>query len=100
MNVFEMAPLADLHKELKPHYGDIGRPSVHPALMIRMLIVGYCRGIRSERRFCGQTGSALGVTLYDGTPPLALSRDSAQAGRLGRAQAVRHREPGAARGSA
>jgi hypothetical protein len=100
MNVFVMAPLADLRKELKPHYGDIGRPSVRPALMIRMLIVGYCRGIRSERRFCGQTGSALGVTLYDGTPPLALSRDSAQAGRLGRAQAVRHREPGAARGSA
>jgi len=32
------------------HYSDIGRPSVDPELMIRMLIVGYCYGIRSERR--------------------------------------------------
>jgi Transposase domain (DUF772) len=39
-----------LHKELEPHYSDIGRPSVDPELMIRMLIVGYCYGIRSERR--------------------------------------------------
>lgn len=42
--------LADLHKELdEPHYSDIGRPSIDPELMIRMLIVGYCYGIRSER---------------------------------------------------
>ncbi len=42
--------LADLHKELEAHYSDIGRPSVDPELMIRMPIVGYCYGIRSERR--------------------------------------------------
>jgi hypothetical protein len=30
----------------------MGRPSVDPELMIRMLIVGYCFGIRSERRLC------------------------------------------------
>jgi len=29
-----------------------GRPSVDPELMIRVLIVGYCYGIRSERRLC------------------------------------------------
>jgi hypothetical protein len=29
-----------------------GRPSVDPELMIRMLIIGYCFGIRSERRLC------------------------------------------------
>ncbi len=29
-----------------------GAPSVDPELMIRMLIVGYCFGIRSERRLC------------------------------------------------
>ena len=52
MNVFVTAALADLHKELEPHYSDIGRPSVDPELMIRMLIVGYCYGIRSERRLC------------------------------------------------
>ena len=33
-------------------YGDLGRPSIDPELMIRMLIVGYCFGIRSERRLC------------------------------------------------
>ena len=50
MNVFVTVALADLHKELKPHYSDIGRPSIDPELMIRMLIVGYCYGIRSERK--------------------------------------------------
>src|SRR5262245_50428049 len=50
MNVFVTAALADLHKELKPHYSDIGRPSIDPELMIRILIVGYCYGIRSERK--------------------------------------------------
>ena len=52
MNVFVTAALDDLHKELEPYYSEIGRPSVDPELMIRMLIVGYCYGIRSERRLC------------------------------------------------
>lgn len=52
MNVFMTVALADLHKELKAYYSDIGRPSVDPELMIRMLVVGYCYGIRSERRLC------------------------------------------------
>jgi transposase len=42
----------DLRAHLKPYYSDTGRPSVDPELMIRMLIVGYCFGIRSERRLC------------------------------------------------
>src|SRR5262245_31916623 len=50
MNVFVTVALADLHKELEAHYSDIGRPSIDPELMIRMLIVGYCYGIRSERK--------------------------------------------------
>src|SRR5271155_3315823 len=44
--------LADLRQSLKPFYSQIGRPSVDPELMIRMLIVGYSMGIRSERRLC------------------------------------------------
>jgi transposase len=52
MNVFVTAALADLHKELEPYYSDIGRPSIDPELTIRMLIVGYCYGIRSERKLC------------------------------------------------
>src|SRR5207344_3618100 len=38
--------------QLKAFYSDIGRPSVDPELMIRMLLVGYCYGIRHERRLC------------------------------------------------
>ena len=52
MNVFVTGALADLHQHLRPFYSDIGRPSVDPELMIRMLIVGYCYGIRHERRLC------------------------------------------------
>jgi transposase len=44
--------LSWLREELKPHYSDIGRPSICPELMIRMLLVGYCYSIRSERRLC------------------------------------------------
>lgn len=39
-----------LRKELKPFYSEIGGPSIDPELMLRMLIVGYCHGIRSERK--------------------------------------------------
>ena len=42
INVFATAVLADLHEQLKTFYSDIGRPSVDPELMIRMLLVGYC----------------------------------------------------------
>lgn len=44
--------LARVRTELKPFYSTIGRPSIDPELTMRMLIVGYCMGIRSERRLC------------------------------------------------
>lgn len=44
--------LSELRQHLAPFYSHTGRPSIDPALMIRMLIVGYCFGIRSERRLC------------------------------------------------
>src|ERR1700716_541138 len=44
--------LTDLRTYLAPFYSHTGRPSIDPELMIRMLIVGYCFGIRSERRLC------------------------------------------------
>ena len=44
--------LAGLRAHLQPFYSAMGRPSIDPELMIRMLIVGYCCGIRSERRLC------------------------------------------------
>ena len=44
--------LSELRRQLAAFYSHTGRPSVDPELMIRMLIVGYCFGIRSERRLC------------------------------------------------
>ena len=49
--------LAWLREELKPFYSHTGRPSICPELMIRMLIVGYCYSIRSERRLCQEVAS-------------------------------------------
>jgi transposase len=43
-----------LRRKLRPYYSHTGRPSVDPELMMRMLLVGYCFGIRSERRLCGE----------------------------------------------
>ena len=44
--------LSSIRAHLKPFYSEIGRPSIDPELMIRMLLVGYCFGIRSEQRLC------------------------------------------------
>ncbi len=44
--------LGELRRELTPFYSSTGRPSIDPELMIRMLIIGYGFGIRSERRLC------------------------------------------------
>src|SRR6201993_559502 len=46
--------LGALRWELAAFYSTMGRPSIDPELMIRMLIVGYCFGIRSERRLCDE----------------------------------------------
>jgi len=43
-----------MRAHLAPFYSSTGRPSVDPELLIRMLIVGYCFGIRSERRLCDE----------------------------------------------
>src|ERR1700742_3273557 len=44
--------LSGIRTHLRPFYSELGRPSIDPELMIRMLIIGYCCGIRSERRLC------------------------------------------------
>ena len=60
--------LSWLRSELAPHYSSMGRPSIDPELMIRMLIVGYVFAIRSERLPCREVQ----VTL-----PIAGSANSA-----------------------
>ncbi len=46
--------LSELRQYLADYYSHTGRPSIDPELMIRMLIVGYSFGIRSERRLCDE----------------------------------------------
>ncbi|WP_369062481.1 IS1182 family transposase [Caulobacter sp. 73W] len=46
--------LEGVRAHVAPFYSPIGRPSIDPELLIRMLIVGYCFGIRSERRLCDE----------------------------------------------
>lgn len=50
INGFLLPVLDGLREQLRPYYSEIGRPSIDPELMIRMLIVGYCYGLRSERK--------------------------------------------------
>jgi transposase len=44
--------LSEVRRDLAPFYSFTGRPSIDPELLIRMLLVGYCFGVRSERRLC------------------------------------------------
>jgi transposase-like protein DUF772 len=64
INVFATTVLADLHQQLKGFYSDMGRPSVDPELMIRMLLVGYCYGIRHERRLCQEVALHLAYRWF------------------------------------
>ncbi|WP_338551221.1 IS1182 family transposase [Roseovarius phycicola] len=44
--------MGDMREKLKPFYSHTGRPSIDPELIVRMLVIGYVMGIRSERRLC------------------------------------------------
>ena len=46
--------LSGVRQHLSGFYSATGRPSVDPDLMMRMLLVGYIMGIRSERRLCDE----------------------------------------------
>jgi transposase len=56
--------LSGLRQHLAEHYSHTGRPSIDPELMIRMLIVGYSYGIRSERRLCEELHLNLGYRWF------------------------------------
>jgi len=67
--VREIAAVLDLswvHSELAPYYPRIGRPSIDPVLMIRMLIVGYAFAIRSERALCREVQVNLAYRWFCG----------------------------------
>jgi transposase len=67
--VRDIAAVLDLswvHGELAPYYPSIGRPSIDPVLMIRMLILGYVFAIRSERLLCREVQVNLAYRWFCG----------------------------------
>jgi transposase len=58
--------LSWVHAELASRYSPLGRPSIDPVLMIRMLIVGYAFAIRSERALCREVQVNLAYRWFCG----------------------------------
>ncbi len=52
--------------KMKAHYSPLGCPSICPEPMVRMLIVGYCYSIRSERRLCQEVKVNLAYRWFCG----------------------------------
>ena len=80
---------------LKPFYSWTGRPSIDPALIVRMLIVGYCMGIRSERRLCEEVHLNLAYRWFcrlglDGKVPDHSTFSKNRHGRFRESDALRH----------
>ena len=87
--------LSDLHEHLAPYYSHTGRPSVDPELMIRMLIIGYCLGIRSERRLCEEVKLNLAYRWFcrlgiDDPVPDHSTFSKNRHGRFREAEVLRH----------
>jgi transposase len=64
--IADVLDLSWVHTELAPYYSPIGRPSIDPVLMIRMLIVGYVFAIRSERALCREVKVNLAYRWFCG----------------------------------
>jgi transposase len=64
--IAEVLDLSWVRRELTPHYSPLGRPSIDPVLMIRMLIVGYAFAIRSERALCREVQVNLAYRWFCG----------------------------------
>jgi transposase len=80
--------------ELAPFHSSTGRPSIDPELMIRMLLVGYCYGVRSERRLCDEVHLNLGYRWFrrlglDGAVPDHSTFSKARHGRFREAEVFR-----------
>ncbi|MER9558195.1 IS1182 family transposase [Mesorhizobium sp. M0323] len=87
--------LESVRSELKPFYSTIGRPSIAPELMMRMLLVGYCMGIRSERRLCEEVHLNLAYRWFcrlglDGKVPDHSTFSRNRHGRFRQSDILRH----------
>ena len=87
--------LSGIRDHLRPFYSECGRPSVDPELMIRMLIIGYTHGIRSERRLCEEVHLNLAYRWFcrlglDGTVPDHSTFSKNRHGRFRDSDLLRH----------
>ena len=87
--------LSDLRQHLAEFYSHTGRPSIAPELMIRMLIIGYSFGIRSERRLCEEVHLNLAYRWFcrlglEDTVPDHSSFSKNRHGRFRDSDAFRH----------
>ena len=62
--------LTGLRERLRPRYSRIGRPSVDPAVLLRMLLVGYLYGITSERRLAEEVRYNVAYRWFVGLGPV------------------------------
>src|ERR1700733_1034223 len=81
--------------ELVPFYSSTGRPSIDPELLIRMLLLGYCYGIRSERRLCEEVHLNLAYRWFcrlglDGEVPDHSTFSKNRHGRFRESDLLRH----------
>jgi len=73
-NIDELLDFGLIRQELGAYYSHTGRPSIDPELMIRMLLIGYCYSVRSERQLCEEVRYNLayrwfcGLSLEDSVP--------------------------------
>jgi transposase len=87
--------LNELRARLAPFYSETGRPSIDPELLIRMLLVGYCCGIRSERRLCEEVHLNLAYRWFcrlglDGAVPDHSTFSKNRHGRFRDSDLLRH----------
>jgi transposase len=87
--------LDSVRTQLNPYYSSTGRPSIDPELMMRMLIIGYSMGIRSERRLCEEVHLNLAYRLFcrlglDGKVPDHSSFSKNRHGRFRQSDILRH----------
>jgi len=85
----------EMRTRLRPFYSRIGRPSIDPELLIRMLIVGYVMGIRSERRLCEEVHLNLAYRWFcrlglDGRVPDHSTFSLNRHGRFRQSDVLRH----------
>jgi len=87
--------LGELRARLGPFYSSMGRPSIDPDLLIRMLLVGYCFGVRSERRLCEEVHLNLAYRWFcrlglDGDVPDHSTFSKNRHGRFRESNLLRH----------